>query len=450
MGREDRRAIAVIGSGAAGAECVIALRERGYSGEIHLFTDSRWPIYNPMLTTYYVAGKIGFDQLFPYGSNGTFYTRYRVDIHPGSPVVALDAVEKVITTQAGLEFKYGQCLIASGASPLLPRIEGIDSERVYTMRTVEDAVRLKEALAKRPRKALVVGASMVGIKLVELLHLAGIEVCLADLAEQVFPLAAHPECARIIEGRLRDRGIRLRFGAGIQRVEETPGGVGAYFTDSAECEESDLIVICIGVRANVGFIDRTQVEVGQGILVDERMQTSVSGLYAAGDVAQGKELLSGGQQIIGLWANARYQGRTAGRNMAGANETLPGNVPHNITHFMGMDFVGIGSMRGYDRVDQESDGERFIQLFWKDGLLIGANLLDSYVEAGVIKSALVKGLLQGRVASLRSLPIDQGQINYDVSPPRGYAQTEGCGYVLRPGGKLPALPGKLFDISLAQ
>ncbi len=395
--------VAIVGNGCAAAECVKALRKNGYGGEIHLFADGRWPIYNPMLTTYYVAGKIGFDGLFPYGDNDVFCRQYGVELHSGSPVAALDAAKRVVTNRAGLELKYDRCLIATGASPVLPRVEGMDSERVYTMRTVEDAIRLKKAMAERPKKALVVGASMVGIKLVELFHMAGIEVCLADLAEQVFPLAAHPDCARVIEGRLREMGVRLRLGAGIQKVQEIPGGVRAYFADGGEGEEADLVVMSIGVRANAGFVDRTHVEVKQGILVDEQMRTSADGLYAAGDVAQGKELLSGGQQIIGLWANARYQGRTAGRCMAGARDAFPGSIPHNVTHFMGMDFVGIGNVRDYDRMEVESDGREFVQFFWRDGCLVGANLLDSYEEAGIVKNAVIKGAMQGGGGPLSSL-----------------------------------------------
>ncbi len=401
--RQGYDTIAIVGNGVAGAECIRALRENGHCGAIHVFTDSTWPIYNPMLTTYYVAGKIGFDGLFPYGDNEAFCRKYEVDLHPGSSVVALDSAKRILANRAGLELKYDRCLIATGASPILPRIEGMRSDRVFTMRTVEDAVRLKKVMGERPKRALVVGASMVGIKLVELFHTAGMQVCLADLAWHVFPLAAHPECAQLIEGRLVEMGVRLRLGAGIQRVEETPGGVQAHFADGGESEEADLVVMSIGVRANTSFFDRTQVEVRQGILVDEQMRTSADGLYAAGDVAQGKELLSGGQQIIGLWANARYQGRAAGRNMAGARDVFPGSIPHNITHFMGMDFVGIGNVRDYDHMDVESDGKGFVQLFWKDGRLVGANLLDSCEEAGTVKSALIKGTMQGELGPSGSL-----------------------------------------------
>jgi NADPH-dependent 2,4-dienoyl-CoA reductase/sulfur reductase-like enzyme len=400
----------IVGNGCAGAECIKALRQSGYRGQIHLLTDSRWPIYNPMLTTYYVAGKIGFEGLFPYGAGQEFYLKHGVDVTPESVVVALDAKQKVVRAKSGLEIRYDQCLVATGATPVLPLIEGIGSDRVYTLRTVEDAIRLKEAMTQAPKKVLVIGASMVGIKVMELFYKAGVEVCLADLAEHIFPLSAHPECARIVEERLEQRGIKLRFGAGIEKVEETSRGVRAYFKGGTESEEADLLVMCIGVKANTGFIDRKQVAIDRGILVDEHMRTSIPGLYAAGDVAQGKNLLSGESEMIGLWSNARSQGRTAGRNMAGENESFRGNIPHNITHFMGMDFVGIGTVNDHDRMEKKYDGKTYLQLFWKDGLLAGANFLDNYTGSGVVKNALMKGLRHDGSSLSDSVPVIQNQL----------------------------------------
>ena len=404
------KSMVIVGNGCAGAECIKALRQSGYRGEIHLLTDSRWPISNPMLTTYYVAGKIGFEGLFPYGAGQEFYLKHGVDVYPESVVVALDAKQKVVRAKSGLEIRYDQCLVATGATPVLPLIEGIGSDRVYTLRTVEDAIRLKEAMTQAPKKVLVIGASMVGIKVMELFYKAGVEVCLADLAEHIFPLSAHPECARIVEERLEQRGIHLRFGAGIEKVEETSRGVRAYFKGGTESEEADLLVMCIGVKANTGFIDRKQVAIDRGILVDEHMRTSIPGLYAAGDVAQGKNLLSGESEMIGLWSNARSQGRTAGRNMAGENESFRGNIPHNITHFMGMDFVGIGTVNDHDRMEKKYDGKTYLLLFWKDGLLAGANFLDNYTGSGVVKNALMKGLRHDGSSLSDSVPVIQNQL----------------------------------------
>jgi NAD(P)H-nitrite reductase large subunit len=143
--------------------------------------------------------------------------------------------------------------------------------------------------------------------------------------------------------------------------------------------------------------------VKEGVLVGERMQTSVPDLYAAGDVSQGCNLLTGSPQVIGLWANARYQGRTAGRNMVGIRETFPGNIPQNIVHFLGMDFAGMGNICEYDKMDKQFDGQRFRQLFWRDGRLAGANFLDASCEAGVIKNALLKDLRQNGSSGGRSL-----------------------------------------------
>ena len=399
----EENAVVILGNGCAGAECLKALRESGYQGPVHVFSDSEWPIYNPTLTTYYLAGKIGFDGLFPYG--GSFHRDFGAELHLGSPIVALDTQAKVVANQAGLEVRYERCLIATGASPFIPPIEGGESSRVYTMRTVEDAIRLREALAEKPRRAIVVGASLVGLKMVELFEAMGMEVCLADLAEHVFPLAAHAECAALIESRLKQKGIKLRLGAAIAQVEETGDGVRAYFKGSSVPEAADRVMMCIGVRANAGFVDRKQVESRQGVLVDEHMQTNVPGVYAAGDVAQGRNLLSGEQQIIGLWANARYQGRTAGRNMAGLAEEFSGNIPHCISHFMNMDFVGIGSVENYDRAETWSEGLKFVQVFWKGGLLAGANFLDASTESGVIKNVLTKRLVQGGLRSPSRLPV---------------------------------------------
>jgi len=402
----NKHKIAIIGNGCAGAECIKALRQSGYDGEIHILTDSKWPIYNPMLTTYYVSGKINFDKLFPYGNGDEFYREYSVKVHSKSPVVALDAEKRVVANQAGFELNYDQCLISSGASPFVPPIEGLRPDRTYLMRTVDDAVRLKKAMDKKPHKALVIGASMIGIKLTELFYQAGMEICLADLADRIFPLAAHPDCSGIITELLSKSGIKFRFGVNLKKVEYSKRGIKAYFNYD-ETEEADLLVICIGVRPNMGFIDGKQVEMEQGVLVEERMMTNVPGLYAAGDVAQGKNLLTGTAQIIGLLANARYQGRTAGRNMAGVRETFPGNIPHNISHFMGMDFVGIGDTCDYDRMEQKSDGKRFMQLFWRNDLLTGANLVDTCTEAGVIKNALIKGLMQNKPDYYTPLPVVQ-------------------------------------------
>lgn len=125
------------------------------------------------------------------------------------------------------------------------------------------------------------------------------------------------------------------FGCSIGSVEEKETGFDCILTDSRHYE-ADLIVLCIGTRANTGVVDPQEVQVDRGILVNEEMETSCPGIYAAGDCSQGREMQTGKQIIIGLWANAGHQGATVGHNMAGGSGNYDGNILHNITHFMGM------------------------------------------------------------------------------------------------------------------
>ncbi|MCD8139393.1 MAG: FAD-dependent oxidoreductase [Planctomycetaceae bacterium] len=395
MAKKATRAC-LIGNGGAAVEACRGLRESGFAGDIDVFAQGGLPPYNPMLTSYYAAGKIPYAHMFPYGASDTAFGRYRARVRRDSPVEKLFARERRLVA-AGGEFSFDTCCIASGASPIVPPIPGATLPGVHAMRTVEDAVAVREAMDKKPRRALVVGASMVGIKLVELFWKAGMEVTLADLAERIFPLAAHPDCSRVIEDRLTAKGIDLRFGCALERIDAIPGGgLLASFANSTHRVDVDIVILAIGVRANLGFVDREELEVRQGVLVDTRMRTNVAGVYAAGDCAQGMNLLTGEPQIIGLWANARNQGFTAGCNMAGAGREYAGEILHNITHFMGMDFVGIGDVGTENSSTTEQGDGWFRKVFYRDGKVVGANFVDSYTEAGVFKNALVKQALRGR------------------------------------------------------
>lgn len=399
MGKVKDAVIAIIGNGCAAAECLSALRENGFKGEIHIFSDSRLPIYNPMLITYYVADKISYDNLFTYGNNTNYYDKHRARLHFGSPVDILNAKERTIKNRDNYKLRFDQCLIASGATPYLPIVPGIDSNRVFTMKTIEDAINLKKAMRQGPKRALVIGTSMIAIKVVELFYSAGMEVCVCGRSDRIFRRTAHSQCSKVIQERMEALGIKFKLLSKIKGIEETTKGVQVYFENDRETEKAEVLVMCSGVRSNMGFVNRDQIVVQQGVIINDNMETNISGIYAAGDVAQGKNLLSGRPEVIGLLGNARYQGRTAGRNMAGVKDTYFGSIPYNITSFLDMIFVSIGDISDYTRTANNSDGNRFVQLFWKDELLCGANLIDASNESGIIRYRIIKELLQNKNAT---------------------------------------------------
>jgi NAD(P)H-nitrite reductase large subunit len=334
---------AIVGFGCAGYHAIKAIREAGSKAIIDVYSNTDEPPANPMLTTYYVSGKISYDQLFPFGSVQDITNKYNVRVFQGEHVTYIDVKEKQVFFNDGMSKTYDKILICTGAKPFAPKIGTIPEERVFYMRTVEDAKALKSNLEERyVKKAVVVGASMVGIKVAEAFNNMGIKCVLSDISNQIFPTVAMREAAKEIEDRVSAKGIDLNFGEGISAITQTDKGIQAHFGENIV--NTDIVVLSIGTQPNISIVDKEKIKIGKAIKVNSRMKTSVPGIFAAGDCSEGMDLQLGETRIIGLWANAGHQGRTAGYNMAGKQEEYHGDIIHNITHFMGMDFISAGDI----------------------------------------------------------------------------------------------------------
>lgn len=201
-----------------------------------------------MLTTYYVKGKIPYEAMFPFGSMEQLKQELSFTLFDQCTAASIDAGARTLRRTDGTVQTYDKILVSTGARAFVPPVGTLPDERIFSMRSVEDAVRLKEALAAGTlRRVLVVGASMVGIKIVELLEERGIEVVLSDLAPHIFPTAAFAETSRRIEGELRERGIVLRFGEKTTGACEQDGRAEVSFS-GGDREIVDAVVVCIGTR----------------------------------------------------------------------------------------------------------------------------------------------------------------------------------------------------------
>ncbi len=387
-----KKKTAVVGFGCAGYHAVKAMREHGYDGEIDVYTDSDWAPGNPMLTTYYIYGKIRKEGTMPFGAMEEIQKQFGFCVRREA-VSRVLSEEKAVQTSDGRKEIYDQILISTGARAFVPPIPGADSENVFVMRTMDDAEQVKAALSTgKIKSAVVVGASMVGIKLVELFHANGIECTLADMAPYIFPVSAVPQIAADIEARLKEKGIRLVFSKALQAIENENGKLKVVFADG-EAVPCDLVMMCIGTRANTQIADE-KLAVNRGIVVDTSMRTNMPGIYSAGDCCEGNNIQTGQTQIIGIWDNAARQGETAGANMAGIKTVYPGNMLHNITHFMGMDFIGYGDVRSEGKeytYENPEFGQKFV-VREKDGVPVCMNFLDSYGASGVFKAYMIKRL----------------------------------------------------------
>ncbi len=389
---------AVVGFGTAGYHAVESIREFDQTGEIHVYGDTGLAPYNPMLTTYYVSGKLDHSGMFPFGTLEDIQAQLKFVYHK-ERVEKVRAADKAVITETG-EQTYDKILIATGATAFAPPVKDLAPEDAYVMRTAADAQRLKDRLeASGVERAVVVGASMAGIKVVEALTKYGVQVCMVDLAQHIFPLAAYPEVSAVIEGRVARKGVDQRYGVTIDHMEVRDGRNIAVMTDGSEAG-ADLVALCIGTRAATGVV-AGEVNINRGIVVNDRMETSVPGIYAAGDCCEGNNLESSQTQIIGLWANANRQGRVAGTNMAGGDARFEGNILHNITHFMDMDFIGFGDNRIAGEVLEYGDPDQglYLRVVVADGRIAGANILDSCRISGIVKNYML-GLFTGESAPI--------------------------------------------------
>jgi NAD(P)H-nitrite reductase large subunit len=392
--RGDGMKYGIIGFGTAGYHAMKAIRQYDKTGTIVIYNDTGMAPYNPMLTTYYASGKLSYEGMFPFGDLETIRKELKFE-YKNEQVKKICAQELCIKTESEL-CSYDKILIATGASAFCPEVKGLSEEDSFLMRTIYDAGRLKQRIEKDTVKsAVVVGASMVGIKVVEVLNNHGIQTCLADLANNIFPLAAYLDVAKEIGRRVTQKGIDLKFRVTIDHMEKREDGQIAVMTDGSEVS-ADIVVLCIGTRANTQLA-QNEVKINRGIVVNNRMETSASGIYSAGDCCEGANLQSGQNQIIGLWANANQQGLTAGANMAGYPTEFKGNILHNITHFMDMDFIGFGDNRIQGEVLEHGSLKEglFIRLVSKDGKIAGANILDNYRISGIVKNYMLRLFEEG-------------------------------------------------------
>ena len=384
---------AIIGFGCAGYHGARELRRLCPEAEIDVYEQAVRGGANPMLTTYYAGARIGFEQMFPFGKMEDICRTWRLNLI-SAPVERVETAGRAVRLADGSRRCYDKLLIATGASALLPAFLRVEGKEVFLMRTAAEARQLKEYLNEHPvASAAVIGASMVGIKVAEVLHARGIDTTLMDAADRIFPLAAYPSTAEQITRALEERGLHLRMGVRVSGVD--PRGV--VFQDGT-AQPADLVCLCIGTRANVELAANTQVVAGErirvnrGIVVDTHMETSVPGVYAAGDCCEGVNLQTGETMIIGLWANAAAQGECAGSNMAGVPAEHYGSFPHNITRFFGLVFVGLGdpSLPGEQRRFQRDGME--VTVVKRDGVLQSMNIWGSCLVSGVLKSLLARQL----------------------------------------------------------
>ena len=386
----------VVGSSHAALEAAAAIRMHDAEGRLTVLTRDTHLPYSPTVLPYVVSGK-SKPQDIPLRREDYFASQ-RIDYRRGCALKALHVARNVAELADGSEIAYEKVLLATGASPAIPPIEGIASVKYHVLRTLDDAVGLNAAM-KSATQAVVLGAGLVGMHAAENLVKAGVPVTIVEMAKQLTDGYFDATAAGLIEKAFTDNGARILTGSRVVRL--APSATGATLTlDSGATLEADLLLVATGVRANTDYLDGPGAAVARdkGILVDEAMRTSVDNVWAAGDCAQAKGFFSEGKVMNAILPDAADQGRIAGQAMAGdpGLRRYPGGIPLNTYHFFGRHAISVGSSKVPEggevvtRFDEASG--RYLKAIFLDGRLRGIYGVNEFFDGGVMCQIILRGI----------------------------------------------------------
>lgn len=332
----------IVGGVAGGASAAARLRRLDEKAEIVVFERSGFVSYANCGLPYYIGDVITDPEELTLQTPESFFARFRIDVRVNHEVTAIHREQKTVlvrNTKTGEEFEesYDKLVLAPGAKPVLPPIPGTELENVFTLRTVEDTLRIKDYLgAKKPNSALLVGGGFIGLELAENLKGLGMDVTVVERADQVMaPFDA--DMAALLHTELRRNGVRLLLGRSVEGLEQTETGIRVRL-DGGEEKTVDTVILAVGVVPDASLAERAGLALGKrgSIAVNDRMQTSDPDIYAAGDAVQVTEFVTGETALISLAGPANKQGRIVADNICGIESRYRGSQASSIVKLFGL------------------------------------------------------------------------------------------------------------------
>ena len=372
----------IIGNGVAAAGCIEGIRSVDAESAVTVISAENHPVYCRPLISCYLEKKTDLERMH-YRSE-SFYTDNNVKVLYGRSAAKIDAAAKTVTLDNGETLAYDAVCNASGSSPFVPPMAGLDTvEKKFSFMTIDDTLALEQAITPESR-VLIIGAGLIGLKCAEGLHgrVGSITVC--DLAPRVLSSILDDTCAAMMQNHLEKNGISFILGTSAKEFQ----GGHAVMQNGAEVD-FDVLVLAVGVRANTQLVKAAGGEVNRGIVVNDKCQTSLKDIYAAGDCTEYHDISSDMNKVMALMPNAYMQGRTAGVNMAGGDTVFNNAIPMNSIGFFGFHCHTAGSQPEGCTMYEEADENHIKRLFVKDDRLTGFMLLGHMHRTGIY-TALIR------------------------------------------------------------
>jgi NADPH-dependent 2,4-dienoyl-CoA reductase/sulfur reductase-like enzyme/rhodanese-related sulfurtransferase len=340
--------VVIIGGVAGGATAAARIRRLDEQAQIVVFERSGYISYANCGLPYYIGGTIEDAEELTLQTPESFYARFRVDMRVQHEVTAIHPEAKTVTvknlrTGEVFEESYDKLLLAPGAKPTQPKLPGIGLSKLFTLRTVEDTLAIRNYIEKNhPKSAVLAGGGFISLEVAENLRKLGLDVTIVQRPKQLMkPFDA--DMAAFIHSEMRRNGVKLALGNTVEGFRESGGGVDVLLKDR-EPLHADMVVLAIGVTPESTLAKEAGLELGVkgSIVVNDRMETSIPDIYAVGDAVQVKHFVTGQDTVIALAGPANKQGRIAADNICGGDSRYLGSQGSSIVKVFRMTAAATG------------------------------------------------------------------------------------------------------------
>ena len=383
----------IAGAGPAAIAAAERLRKLDSDGEITLIGAQPQAPYSRMAIPYFLTGKVGEDGTYLRRSSD-HYKDQRIELVRGE-VVCVDASAHQVTLADGQQFNYDKLLLATGAEPIIPPVPGMDDPRVQQCWHLEDAKKIIE-LAKPGARAVQVGAGFIGCIILESWVLREVDLTVVEMGPRMVPRMLGDKAGSLLRSWCESKGVTVHTSVRVKAIESSTQELQVIL-DNGEICLADVVIVSTGVKPRVAYLAGSDITVDQGIVIDEYMRTSAPDVYAAGDCAQGLDFSTGQTAVHAVQPTATEHGRVAAANMATDNTlAYKGSLNMNVLDTLGLITCSFGAWEGVAGGDSAEmynpDNYQYINLQFKDDVLVGANSVGYYEHLGVLR-----GLIETRV-----------------------------------------------------
>lgn len=340
--------VVIVGGVAGGATAAARLRRLDENAQIVMIERSGYVSYANCGLPYYIGGTITDRAKLTLQTPQSFRNRFDIDARVRQEVISIDRRARTVTVRRlddGVEYieSYDKLILSPGARPSIPPLPGVDAERLFTLRTVEDTYRIAEFIEReQPRRATVVGAGFIGLEMAENLRERGLEVTVVQRGGHVMPIF-DSDMASLLHNHLREHGVELLLEADVTGFQETAGSISTSLADGRVLK-SDLVMLSIGVAPESALAREAGLELGLhgSIKVDAHMRTSDPDIYAVGDAVEVTNVVSDSPALIALAGPANKQGRIAADNICGRASEFAGPQGSSVLKLFELDAAATG------------------------------------------------------------------------------------------------------------